>query len=110
METNQENIITNKDNANSRLFEKAIISGAEKSVIKIIREKKINNELKLISGTGFFCKIYSKNLQVLLTNNSILDQNFLDNEKKLKYIIEKNGKEDKKEINLTKDRYKYTNE
>ena len=71
---------------------------------------KINNKLKLISGIGFFCKIPSKNLKVLLTNNNILDKTFLDNEKKLIYFIDKNGKEIKKEINLEKKRYKYTNE
>jgi len=86
-------------------MEKIMNSGIEDCIFKIIREKE-KSEYNI--GTGFFCKIPSKNIKVLITNNHILDQNFLDNEKKLKYIIDTENKKYEKEINLEIDRYKYT--
>ena len=111
MKLNKEDIIKEgKEIIPYYLYKKAMNSGIEKSVIKIIREKKVDNELKFISGSGFFCKIPSKNLKVLFTNNHILDKTFLDNEKKLIYIIDKGIEEEEREINLELERYKYTNE
>ena len=86
-------------------MKKIMNSGIEDCIFKIIREKE-KSEYNI--GTGFFCKIPSKNIKVLITNNHILDQNFLDNEKKLKYIIDTENKKYEKEINLEIDRYKYT--
>ena len=60
-------------------------------------------------GTGFFCKIPFPNdknlLSVLITNNHVIDELILKNEKKIKVFINK----EKKEIEL-ENRIKYTNE
>ena len=104
--------IVNEDNeiVDYYAIKKINESKIEKNIIKIIREKKINNKLRFISGSGFFCRIPSKGLNALFTNNHVLDQTFLDNEKKLIYYIDKDGKdEEEKEINLEIRRYKYTN-
>ena len=99
--------IINEDNKiyNFGQMKKIINSGIEDCVFKIIRE---NEKSEYITGTGFFCNISSKNIKALITNNHILDQYFLENEKKLKYIIETENKKLEKEINLEIDRYKYT--
>jgi hypothetical protein len=78
----------------------------EQKVCKIIIE--IDKD-KALTGTGFFCDIPSKEIKVLLTNNHIIDEKFLINQKKLMFSIEINGKEVKHEINLEYDRYIYTN-
>ena len=96
----------------------------------VVNESKINNQLDLLpeflnshikncvfkmdftiengqseskTGAGFVCDI--SNIKAFITNNNILSQEFLDNEKKL---ILYNYKNEKKEINLELDRYKYT--
>ena len=69
----------------------------------------MNDELKFTSGTGFFCEIPILQIKVLFTNNHVLDQDFLDNEKKLIYIIDIENKEVEKEMNLELKRIKYTN-
>ena len=79
-------------------------SGIEDCVFKIIREKE---SAEYIAVTDYFCNIRSKNIKVLITNYHVLDQIFLDNEKKFKYIIETDNKKYEKEINLEIDRYKY---
>jgi len=102
--------IKNEDNEifNYHLFKKAMNSGTEKCVCKIIREVKINNDIIFNSGTGFFCNISFLELKVFFTNNHVLDQDFLNNEKKLTYIIDIDGKEVEKELNLELERFKYT--
>ena len=55
-------------------------------------------------GTGFFCDIPEKNLKVFITNNHVINEDFLKKEKKIKFEI---GKENK-EINLELKRYKMT--
>ena len=57
------------------------------------------------SGIGFFFKIPSKNYKFFLTNSTILDQKFIEKEKKL---ILYNKINDKTEIDLTINRYKMT--
>ena len=83
MEELNEEYIENEDNEifNFYSLKKAMNSGTEKCVCKIIREFKTNNEPKFISGTGFFCEIPFSNIKVIFTNNHVLDQEFLDNEK-----------------------------
>ena len=70
-----------------------------------------NSVCKIINGgkygTGFFCNISSKHIKVLITNNHVLDQNFLDQEKTLYYL---DGECIKKNINIEGDRFKYTDE
>ena len=99
--------IINEDNKilNFAQMKRIMNSGIEDCVFKIIRE---NEKSKYLTGTGFFCNISSKNIKVLITNNHILDQNFLENEKKLKYIIDTSNKKLDKEIDLEIDRYKFT--
>ena len=80
-------------------------SGIEKCVCKIIQIVEINREQKIKAGTGFFCVIQEKKIKVLITNNHIIDEKFLENEKKLSYEVE----EKEKEINLELSRYKMTN-
>jgi len=57
-------------------------SGIEKCVCKII------NEEELKSGKGFFCNIPQKKLKVILTNNHVINEKFLNEEKKLKIKVE----------------------
>ena len=111
MEELDEKNIINEDNEifDYQLFKKAMNYGIEKCVCKILQEVKENDQIKLKTGTGFFCTISSLNLRAFLSNNHVLGQEFLDNEKKLILFSEIDGKEEKKEINLELDRYKYTN-
>lgn len=76
-------------------------SGIEKSVCKII--------IKTKTGTGFFCNITQKNIKALITNNHVINEEFLLKEETLTYIIAENKEEIKKEINLKKNRLKITN-
>jgi V8-like Glu-specific endopeptidase len=106
-EINKENI----SNEENEIFDfKSIMnSGIEKCVCKIIREIENNGELKYKTGTGFFCNIQTKKLKVFITNNHLIDKEFLDKENKLIYITEKDGKDIKNELNLL-NRFKYTDE
>ena len=61
------------------------------------------------SATGFFCYIPSKNIRVFITNNHVIDQNFLDNEKELRIYYEVKKEEKQKIIDLKLNRAKYTN-
>ena len=83
---------------------KIIIEQMEKNICRInIGEKK---------GTGFFCKIPfpDKNnmLPIFITNNHIINQNYLDKKNNIPIYIYEN-KEIIKEINIV-NRMKYTNE
>ena len=77
-----------------------ILSQMENSICMIYPEDNIN-------GTGFFCKIPFLNncLPVLITNNHILNENDIKNNKIIKLSI--NGKV--KEIKIDNSRKKYTN-
>ena len=61
-------------------------------------------------ATGFFCYIPSKELRVLITNNHFINQDFLNNQKKLVIYIEEDEIEKEKIINLDIDRFKFTDE
>ena len=63
-------------------LEKITNLGLADNIYKIQRELKINNKYIYKSGNGFFFQIPSKNYKFFLTNNTILDQEFLDKEKK----------------------------
>ena len=89
---------------------KIMTSGIEKCVCKIEVEIKIGDEYKYQTGSGFFCNIPSKNLKVFLTNNHILNQEFLDNSKKIKYSIEVDYIKHDYYLDLEKLRYKYTDD
>ena len=87
-------------------LEKITNSGFADYIYKIQIEIKSNNQLVFKSGTGFFFKIPSKDYKFFLTNNTILNQEFIDKQKKLP-LINKNGQ--KVELNLSKNRFKMTN-
>ena len=72
-------------------------SGIEKIICKIV----IEEELK--SGTGFFCIIKENNMKVMITNNHVINDEYLKNKKEIKI-------ERRKEINLELKIYKMTNE
>ena len=75
-------------------------------LIKFEMETKINNENKYTEGIGILCNIPLKNIKALITYNHMLNFDFLNKgEKMLLYINKK-----EKEINIRKNRYKYTNE
>ena len=78
-------------------------------VCKIKLKIKLDNEIITGTASGFFCYIPSKKMKVLITNNHVINQTFLDNENKLIFSIEIDKKEIEKEINLEYQRYKYTN-
>ena len=99
-------------NKNNEIFdysslEEIINSDIKDCICKIIKETKTLHKLKIKSGTGFFCNVSAKNIKLFITNNHILDQKFLDKENKLIYF---NYNNEKKEMNLKLNRYKYTDE
>ena len=98
-EINNNNEKENEDKINDEDIKKCICN--------IEQEIKIEDKYKFIIGLGFICKIPQKNMKAFITYNHIIDYNFLNNEDKLIY---NNYKNEKKEINIKLDRYKYTNE
>ena len=76
-------------------------------ICRIEMEVNIKDKLKYITGMCLLCNISSKNMKVLITYNHIINIDILNNEKKLVYI---NNNNESKEINMKKNRYKYTNE
>ena len=106
---NKENII-NEDNEifDFSLFKKISNSGIEKCVCKIEVEVKIDDKYEYKTGTGFFCNFPDINIKVFLTNNHILNQEFLDNSKKINYSVEINNLKTNNYIDLEKKRFKYT--
>ena len=99
-----ENIINNQKPIKLEKLKDIILKG-EKCVVKILMEDENNN--KIGSGTGFFCKLPIRNnyLNVLLTNNHVINEKFLDTKKELKIEYLKHNKI----INLNKNRFKFTN-
>ena len=88
-------------------LKKIMKSGIEDCLARLRIEVKINGKLKSKEGTGFFCNIPSKHMKVFITTNHVLNQEFLDQEKKL--ILSLKNKL-QKEINLELKRFKQTNE
>ena len=106
---NKEDII-NEDNEiyDFSLIKKISNSEIEKCVCKIEIEAKIGDKYVYKTGTGFFCNIAAKNIKVFLTNNNVLNQEFLDNSKKINYSVEINNLKINNYIDLEKKRFKYT--
>ena len=84
---------------NNNIF---VDSKIKKSIVNIEMEIKINKNYKYISGIGFFFNIPSKNLKALITYSNIIDEEFLNSQKKLIFF---NFKKEKIEINLEITRY-----
>ena len=83
---------------NLNKLKKNINSEVEKCICKIIIEEKPKQK----SGIGFICYIKQYNKKVIITNNHVINEDFLKNKKKLKILIDKK----KKEINFELQRYK----
>ena len=73
-------------------------------MIRFELEAKINSKKVYKSGLGILCNIPTKNIKALLTFNSIINIDFLNETNKI--IIYNNNKEI--EINMKINRYKYT--
>ena len=82
------------------------INNYEKCACKL----KITRNMNTNFGSGFFCYIPSKERVFLITNNHLIDSDFLNNEKELIIYIEEDGEEKEKIINLKSNRVKFTNE
>ena len=95
--------IISKECIDSNLIVKKKISRINNSVFKILT---YNNKNEAIYGTGFICYIPSIKINILITNNHVLDFDSLYNQHKLTIF---DFKENKKIINLKLNRYKYTN-
>ena len=86
---------------------KVILSQMEDCICKIVKD---NGE----KGTGFFCKISFPDeenlLKVLITNNHVLNENDIKNDKIIKFKIynKEKKKEEKKEIKIDNSRKKFT--
>ena len=107
-ETKNKSYIYNKkvENEDNAIVDAFVIKGIkfteiEKCICKIIRKNKV--------GTGFFCEIPEKNIKLLITNNHIIDEIYLEQGNKVAYMISEKEKETYNEIDLEKDRFKLTN-
>ena len=109
IEIKKENIV-NKENIinDTHLLEDISTSDITNCVFKLKFKIEKDGKSELKTGTGFVCSIPDKDgMKIFLTNNHILNKEYLDKEEKL---ILYNNKDEKKEINLKLTRYKYTNE
>ena len=83
---------------------KLILSQMENCICKIYQNNK--------KGTGFFCKIpFPDNnnlLNVLITNNHVLNEKDIENNKIIKLIMYDKGEKTEKEIIIDESRKKYT--
>ena len=83
---------------------------------KMIKFENCICKLKIMEGnenayaTGFFCYIPSKELRVLITNNHVINKDFLNNKKELVIYIEEDEVEKQKIIYLDANRFKFTDE
>ena len=94
--TNEDNVIVSAYKIKGIMF-----SEIEKCICKIIRKTK--------TGTGFFCEVPENNLKLLITNNHVIDELYLEKGNKISYMISENENEIYNEIDLEKERYKLTN-
>ena len=99
---NQEKYIENSEMINYKTLKDTINRNLEKYICKI-KIDLTNNNYKL--GTGFFCQLEKNNIKLLLTNNHIINDNFLESKKDLEVEIDNIITI----INLSIPRFKYTN-
>ena len=78
----EDNII-NEDNEiiEYDLLEKIVNTGIKQCVCKIKQEINNNGKMTCKTGSGFFCDIPSKKMKVLITNNHLLNDDFLKKKK-----------------------------
>ena len=89
------NLFQNENNINNLDYERI-----EKYIVKI--EKEIDDDYYDELGFGFLCNIPSKKIRALITYESIINEDFLSNEKKVILYIEN----ERKEINISSPKYK----
>ena len=77
-----------------------LFSEIEKCICNIITKTK--------TGTGFFCEVPEKNIKLLITNNHVINEEYLEKGNKIAYTISEKQNEIYNEIDLEKDRYKLT--
>ena len=96
--------------------EQSTIFDYDEFIEKIRKFKKCVCKLKIATdnittsfGTGFFCYIPSKNFRVLITNNHLINDDFLKKENELKLYFQGDDKEEEEKIiNLKSRRMKFT--
>ena len=106
---------------NSSIIIEEIFTECEPDPVDLEGTKKILSQMencicqiypKKGNGTGFFCKIPFPNennlLNVLITNNHILDEEAIKNNKKIEFIMFNKEKKIKKEIIMDESRKRYT--
>ena len=81
------------------MIESPLVLEEPQYVVKIEKDK---DKYEL----GLLCRIPKKKINALITYNHIIDLHFLNNAKKLKILVNDNNK---KEVNMKINRYKYTN-
>ncbi len=103
---NKENIV-NEDEViiDFDLLEELVKSNIKNCVYKLKYTVEKDGKKASKLGSGFTCNI--SNIKLFITNNHVINREFLDNEK---LLIIYNDKDEKKEINLELKRYKYTDE
>ena len=99
--------VINEDNEiiDYEMNKKMVNNKIEKCICKIYIKIQTKEGIKVKTGSGFFCNIPSKNLKVLITNNHVLDEEYIYKEENISIEVDKI----KYEINLKNNRYKYTN-
>ena len=100
--------VINEDNEiiDYEMYKKMINNETKKCICKIYIKIQTKQGIKAKTGSGFFCNIPSKNLKVLITNNHVLDEEYIYKKENISIEVDKI----KYEINLKNNRYKYTNE
>jgi hypothetical protein len=96
LEYDEEENYSNKNyiNINISDIDKIITSNIIESICKLKIELQDGG---LEFANGFFCYIPSKEMRVFITNNHVIDQNYLDNKTEIKCIIENNDNEKEEE-------------
>ena len=87
---------------------------SEKGFLKILNQMK-NSICKIyksdgFKGIGIFCSIpyENRNINVMITNNQIIDANYIQNNRQINIIL--NDDKEEKTINIGNDQITYTNE
>jgi len=81
----------------------------EKSMCRVFSQREIERRLENINGTGFFLKINNKDIpfdKCLITNNHILNEDYIRNHNKFKIIY----KNETKYISINENRKVFTDE
>ena len=98
VEKEEENEIQRKNSMEERIDEGLIKGAKEIMLLNKTKLKEMNKYICKISGnnigTGFFCRIkYGIDLiEVLITNYHVIDDNYLNNNKELKFYINNKSK------------------